>query len=173
MVMITRRKLMVSAGLVGGGVLLGYAMAPFSTIDRARKLAGGDDALLVTWVKITPDNRVTVIVPHSEMGQGVHTAMPMMLAEELDADWALVSMEQAPADMAFANGALAKGYLGAADPSVPKFLSGLTDFSSRKIAEFMNLQLTGGSTSVRFTGVVGMRHAGAAARWMLIQAAAK
>ena len=171
MVMITRRKLMVSAALAGGGVLLGYAMAPFSTIDRARKLAAGDGALLVTWVKITPDNRVTVIVPHSEMGQGVHTAMPMMLAEELDADWALVSMEQAPADMAFANGPLAKGYLSG-DASIPKFLSGLTDFGGRKIAEFMNMQMTGGSTAVRFTGVVGMRRAGAAARWMLIQAAA-
>ncbi len=171
MVMITRRKLMVSAGLVGGGVLLGYAMAPFSTIGRARKLAAGDGALLVTWVRITPDNRVTVIVPHSEMGQGVHTAMPMMLAEELDADWALVGMEQAPADMAFANGPLAKGYLSG-DRSIPKFLAGVTDFGGRKIAEFMNMQMTGGSTAVRFTGVVGMRRAGAAARWMLIQAAA-
>ncbi|MFZ5932115.1 MAG: molybdopterin cofactor-binding domain-containing protein [Pseudomonadota bacterium] len=171
MVMITRRKLMVGAALAGGGVLLGYAMAPFSTIDRARKLAAGDGALLVTWVKITPDNRVTVIVPHSEMGQGVHTAMPMMLAEELDADWTLVSMEQAPADMAFANGPLAKGYLSG-DASIPKFLSGLTDFGGRKIAEFMNMQMTGGSTAVRFTGVFGMRRAGAAARWMLIQAAA-
>ena len=171
MVMITRRKLMVGAALAGGGVLLGYAMAPFSTLDRARKLAAGDGALLVTWVKITPDNRVTVIVPHSEMGQGVHTAMPMMLAEELDADWTLVSMEQAPADMAFVNGPLAKGYLSG-DASIPKFLSGLTDFGGRKIAEFMNMQMTGGSTAVRFTGVVGMRRAGAAARWMLVQAAA-
>ncbi len=173
MVMITRRKLMVSAALAGGGVLIGYAMAPFSTLERARKLASDDAAMLVTWVKISPDNKVTVIVPHSEMGQGVHTAMPMMLAEELDADWALVSMEQAPADLAFANGALAKGYLGAADPSIPKFLTGLTDFGGRKAAEFMNIQVTGGSTAVRFTGVVGMRRAGAAARWMLVQAAAK
>ncbi len=173
MVMITRRKLMVSAALAGGGVLIGYAMAPFSTLERARKLASDDAEMLVTWVKISPDNKVTVIVPHSEMGQGVHTAMPMMLAEELDADWALVSMEQAPADLAFANGALAKGYLGAADPSIPKFLTGLTDFGGRKAAEFMNIQVTGGSTAVRFTGVVGMRRAGAAARWMLVQAAAK
>ncbi|MEQ1888865.1 MAG: hypothetical protein ABL951_06750, partial [Alphaproteobacteria bacterium] len=70
MVMFTRRKLMVGAGLAGGGVLLGFALAPFSTLDRARKLVSGDGALLVTWVRITPDNRVTVIVPHSEMGQG-------------------------------------------------------------------------------------------------------
>ncbi len=173
MVNITRRKLIVSTGLIGGGVLIGYALAPFSTIERARKLATGDGgALLVTWVKITPDNIVTIIVPHSEMGQGVHTAMPMMLAEELDANWDLVRMEQAPADMAFANGALAKGFLSSG-ASFPKFLTGVTDFGARKIAEFMNLQITGGSTAVRYTGVFGLRHAGAAARWMLIQAAAK
>ena len=173
MVMLTRRKFMVSAALAGGGILIGYALSPFSTLERARKLAGQDGgSLLRTWVKIAPDNRITVIVPHSEMGQGVHTAMPMMLAEEMDADWDLISMEQAPADMAFANGALAKGYLSDG-VSVPEFLTGVTDFAGRKIAEFMSLQATGGSTSVRFTGVVGMRQAGAAARWMLIQAAAQ
>lgn len=173
MVKVTRRKLMVGAVLAGGGILLGYAMAPFSTIGRARKLASGDGALLRTWVRITPDNRVTVIVPHSEMGQGVLTAMGMMLAEELDADWALVGIEQAPADMAFANGALVKGFFGMADPSIPKFLSGVTDFAGRKAAEFNNLQVTGGSTAVRFTGDLAMRPAGAAARWMLVRAAAK
>ena len=172
MVQISRRKFMVGTALAGGGILLGYALAPFSTLDRARQLAGDDAAMLRTWVKIMPDNRVTVIVPHSEMGQGVLTAMGMMLAEELDADWTLVSLEQAPADMAFANGALAKGYLSDG-VSVPKFLSGVTDFAGRKVAEFMNLQVTGGSTAVRFTGIAGMRPAGAAARWMLIQAAAK
>lgn len=173
MVTLTRRKFVVSAALAGGGILIGYALSPFSTLERARKLAGQDGGtLLRTWVKIAPDNRITVIVPHSEMGQGVHTAMPMMLAEEMDADWDLVTMEQAPADMAFANGALAKGYLSDG-VSVPEFLSGITDFAGRKAAEFMNVQSTGGSTSVRFTGVVGMRRAGAAARWMLIQAAAR
>jgi len=127
--------------------------------------------MLSTWLRIAPDNTVTVIVPHSEMGQGTQTAMPMMLAEELDADWSLVRMEQAPADMAFANGSLAREYLRG-DRSIPSWMSGTVDFGMRKVAEYMNLQLTGGSTAVRFTGVRGMRVAGAAARWMLIKAAA-
>ena len=98
--------------MAGGGLLLGYALAPFSNLKRARSLgAEGDEILLLTWVKLAPDGTVTVIVPHSEMGQGVHTSLPMMLAEELDADWSQVRMEQAPADPAFANGALARGYL--------------------------------------------------------------
>src|SRR5262249_30392742 len=88
-----------------------------------------------------------------------------------DADWSQVRMEQAPADHAFANGALARGYL-LGDYEIPSSLSGATDFATRKIAEFLNAQITGGSLSVRATGTAGMRRTGAAARWMLIRAAA-
>jgi isoquinoline 1-oxidoreductase beta subunit len=171
-VALTRRAFIVGGTLAGGGLLLGYALSPLSNLKRARSLgAAGDEVLLTTWVKIAPDDTVTVIVPHSEMGQGVHTSLPMMLAEELDADWSHVRMEQAPADPAFANGALARGYL-LGDYEIPASLSGATDFALRKVAEFKNLQITGGSLSVRATGVAGMRRTGAAARWMLVQAAA-
>jgi len=169
---LTRRAFIVGGTLAGGGLLLGYALSPFSNLKRASSLgATGDEVLLTTWVKIAPDDTVTVIVPHSEMGQGIHTSLPMMLAEELDADWSRVRMEQAPADPAFANGALARGYL-LGEYEIPASLSGTTDFAMRKVAEFMNLQITGGSLSVRATGVAGMRRTGAAARWMLLQAAA-
>ena len=169
---LTRRAFIVGGTLAGGGLLLGYVLSPFSSLNRARKLgASGNEVLLTTWVKIAPDDTVTVIVPHSEMGQGVHTSLPMMLAEELDADWSHVRMEQAPADQAFANGALARGYL-LGDWDIPAVLSGTADFTMRKAAEFLNAQITGGSLSVRATGVEGMRRTGAAARWMLVQAAA-
>lgn len=55
------------------------------------------------WLRITADNRVTVVCGSSEMGQGVLTAIPQLMAEELDADWAQVSVEQAPVSQAFAN----------------------------------------------------------------------
>jgi isoquinoline 1-oxidoreductase subunit beta len=169
---LTRRAFIVGGSLAGGGLLLGYALGPFSNLKRARSLAAaGDEVLLTTWVKIAPDGTVTVIVPHSEMGQGVHTSLPMMLAEELDADWSQVRMEQAPADPAFANGALARGYV-LGEYEIPASLSGATDFAMRKIAELKHLQITGGSLSVRATGIAGMRRTGAAARWMLVQAAA-
>ena len=168
------RRLMIFGGVAaaGGGLAIGYGLLPYSTLERARGLASKGEAMLAAWVRIAPDNTVTVIVPHSEMGQGVHTSLPMMLAEELDADWSLVRMEQAPADMAFANAGLARGYLRG-DASIPSWLSGTADFGFRKISEFMNLQITGGSTSVRFTGVDGMRRTGAAARAMLVKAAAQ
>lgn len=170
--MVSRRLVIFGGVAAAGGLAVGYALMPFQTVDRARGLIAKEGSTpLSAWVRIGTDNSVTVIVPHSEMGQGVHTSMPMMLAEELDADWSLVRMEQAPPDMAFANGALAREYLRG-DMSIPSWMSGTAEFGARKIAEYMNLQITGGSTAVRMTGVRGMRIAGAAARWMLVKAAA-
>jgi isoquinoline 1-oxidoreductase beta subunit len=171
MARITRRSFIIGGTLAGGGLVL-YALTPFSSLPRARSLAAGNDTLLQTFVKIATDGTVTVIVPHSEMGQGVQTALAMMLAEELDADWSQVRAEQAPADQAFANWALARGYLRG-DHEIPAALSGMADFAARKAAEGLHAQITGGSLSVRATGVDGMRRTGAAARWMLIQAAAR
>lgn len=170
--MISRRFVIFSGIAAAGGLAVGYALTPFSTLERAAQLVAKEGAAsLGAWVRIGSDNSVTVVVPHSEMGQGVHTALPMMLAEELDADWSLVSMEQAPPDMAFANGAMVREYLRG-DMSIPGWMSGVTEFGSRKIAELTHLQITGGSTAVRYTGVRAMRVAGAAARRMLIKAAA-
>ncbi len=104
------------------------------------------------------------------MGQGIHTSLSMMAADELDAAWEDVNIEQAPAIDLFANGDLVKGFAG--EFGVPSFLMGLVNVSSFAVAELMNLQTTGGSTSIRYTGEYAMRTAGAAAREMLITAAA-
>ncbi len=55
------------------------------------------------WLRITPDNKVTVICGSAEMGQGVLTSIPMLVAEDLDADWKLVAVQQAPVDKAYNN----------------------------------------------------------------------
>ena len=78
------RRLMIFGGVAaaGGGLAIGYGLLPYETIDRARKIGGKDgETMLAAWVRIGTDNSVTVIVPHSEMGQGVHTSLPMMLAD--------------------------------------------------------------------------------------------
>jgi isoquinoline 1-oxidoreductase subunit beta len=168
----TRRQLLIGGTVVGGGMLLGYATLGSSRPERAQALAAGEgEHFTTTWLKIDPDNKVTVYVPHSEMGQGVHTSMPMMAADEMEADWDLVQMVQAPADDVWANGPLGKGYILGATP-IPSILTGVVDASFFKIAEMAVGQITGGSTSVRFTGQYGMRVAGAAAKEMLIRAAA-
>ncbi|MBX3494475.1 MAG: molybdopterin-dependent oxidoreductase, partial [Parvibaculum sp.] len=87
----TRRQLLVAGGLAGGGLLLGVAVSGPSRRGLADKLAAeGGERFVTTWLKISPDNIVTVYVPHSDMGQGPITALAMMAAEELEADWSLV-----------------------------------------------------------------------------------
>ncbi len=169
----TRRAVIATGGLVGGGLVLGLggiAFAPNRIGIRPEDEKG--PARLTTWLKIAPDNTITVIVPHCEMGQGVHTALPMMLAEELDADWKHVRVEEAPAEALYANGYLVRAFVPAL-ADVPKFMERFVDWGTYRLTRLMDLQVTGGSSSVRGTGFLGMRVAGGAARAMLIEAAAK
>ena len=167
---LTRRRFLLGTTAIGGGLLIGYAATRPSKHAIANRQAAADERFLTTWLRITPDNIVTVIVPHSEMGQGVLTSLPMMAADEMDADWNLVKVEQAPATDLFANGILVKGFAGSLI-SIPKILDPLAESAAMKLAEVMNMQITGGSSSVRFTGEQGMRVAGASAKEMLLQAA--
>jgi isoquinoline 1-oxidoreductase beta subunit len=167
------RRGFISAGVVGGGALLvGVALRPGHRAPQLAHLVAGEGETLVnTWVKIGTDNRVTAIVPHSEMGQGAQTVLAQMLADELDANWEDVGFQEAPAADEYANWALVKGYaLGGA--KVPGVLVGSADGLFMQVADAMHMQVTGGSLSIRSTGVAGMRVAGAAARQMLIEAAA-
>jgi isoquinoline 1-oxidoreductase subunit beta len=167
---ITRRAFLATAGLIGGGLVVGVAVAPNRLTYGLADKEG--ERSLNTWVKITPDNRVTILVPHAEMGQGAQTALAMMLAEEMEADWSLVSVEQAPAASEYANHQLARAYLAGAI-TVPDYLERAVDFSCFKLAQMMDFQVTGGSTAVGFTGEWGMRRAGASAKEMLLEAASR
>jgi isoquinoline 1-oxidoreductase beta subunit len=172
----TRRAFIASGTLVGGGLLVGVgvgvAIRPgHRTPELAKIVESGDEVLVNAWVKILPDNSIKVIVPHSEMGQGVHTALPMMLADEMDADWSTVSMEQAPAHPEYATFHLARHVI--LPGKVPGIVEDTLTGVFLKASEIMSLQITGGSFSVRSTGQLGMRTAGAAAREMLINAAAE
>ena len=111
------------------------------------------------------DETVTVFVPRAEMGQGVYTSLPMLAADELDVDLAMVRVEAAPVGKVYVNYAL---FL----PEVPRADSTTGDRAERWLARtFLGWQTTGGSTSVRDAWRT-MRVAGAAARHMLIGAAA-
>lgn len=168
------RRGFIAAGVLGGGVLaVGVGIREG---HRAPKLAGmmtdDSETLVNVWVKLAPDNTITAIVPHSEMGQGVFTSMTQMLADEMDADWEKVTFEQAPAHEGYANYPLGREFL-MGDAKVPGFVQDSLNGGFLRIAQSMGLQITGGSTAVRFTGMGGMRIAGAAAREMIVKAAAK
>ena len=131
----SRRDFLKAGALAGSGLVIGFTLP----VTGRRAHAAGDfrpNAFL----RVDASGNVTVVCGLSEMGQGVLTAIPMLVAEELDADWTRVRVEQAPADKAYIN---------------PVF----------------GMQGTGGSTSV-MGHWEPMRKAGAAAREMLITAAA-
>lgn len=89
------RRLLLKAALAGGSVV--FSLTP---AGRALAAAAGDAAKLNTYVKIAPDNVVTIMAQNPEIGQGVKTSIPMLVAEELDVDWSQVRVEQAIADEA-------------------------------------------------------------------------
>jgi len=169
---ITRRTLLGAGALVGGGLVLGITLSPNRLRIESDSVLGDGEGSLNTWVKIGPDNTVTLITPHSELGQGSNTALAMMLAEEMDADWDRVDYMPAPALPEYVNTGLGKGYL-MGDINIPEFLTPMVDFTLYQIGVAMGLQITGGSTAIQFTGEHGIRRAGAAARAMLVEAAAK
>lgn len=168
------RRLLILGGLaVGGGVAIGAGLSPFSRIDEQRRLAGRPgETVLVSALRIAPDDTLTVIYPHADMGVGNGTALAQIVADELDADWDRVRIERAPAELAFANGALGQAFLRG-ENEIPAPMAGFAWLVTRRIAEEMRLQITGGSTAIPLTGMEGMRHAGASARYMLTRAAAR
>ena len=169
----TRRAFIGAGVLAGGTVIFGIAIRPGNRSSKVADLiADKDETVMNVWLKIAPDNTITAIIPHSEMGQGVHTALAMMLAEELDADWSKMKFMEAPADKEYANFAIAKGFI-AGRKDFPKFLDETVNGVFLTAVKALNLQITGGSGSVRFTGQYAMREAGAAAKSMLLQAAAE
>lgn len=169
--MVRRAFLVGSALLVGGGVF-GVYWGDSSARARAKALTEtGNDHNFASWMKIAEDDTVTVYSPHIDFGQGTHTALGQMLADELDADWSKVRVEQAPADTAFANTPLGKGFL-AEMSGAPGVINALPGALIAMIARSLPLQITGGSSAVRYTGQVGMRIVGAAVRLALIDEAA-
>jgi isoquinoline 1-oxidoreductase beta subunit len=89
----SRRAFLKASAVAGGGLLLTVAL------PRLSQAAGeGAGATLNAYVRVTPDNTITITSKEPEIGQGIMTSLPMVVAEELDADWKQVRIEQALAD---------------------------------------------------------------------------
>ncbi len=167
----TRRAFIGAGTITGGGFLLG--VAGFTLAPGRHTLVSadaGEQGQLTTWITVTPDNLVTVLIPHCEMGQGTPTALAMMAAEEMEADWSLVRVQEAPALDEYANGYIIRTLGG---DYIPAVMARGVDYGAFKIAQWFGFQVTGGSTAVRSTGEYGMRVAGAAAKEMLLEAGAR
>lgn len=98
----SRRDVVVASAVVGGSLLVGCS--PADIMSAGSKVEVG---AFGPFIKIAPDGVVTVISKHIEFGQGNHAGLAAIVAEELDADWTRVQVEQAPANAKlYANGAL-------------------------------------------------------------------
>jgi isoquinoline 1-oxidoreductase subunit beta len=141
---LTRREFLKITTLAGGGLTLGIVLPGCGSHPTAGAATG---PLVMPFVRIAPDNTVTVICKHLEAGQGVWTGLPAIVAEELDAAWDQVRVENAPAE-------------------VPTY----QNLAFAPIG--VHAQFTGGSTAVA-NSWQQLREAGATARAMLIAAAAQ
>jgi len=140
-----RRRFLAVSLSASGALLIGIRLADAEDGEVPPELLGDDLTQLGPFVRIERDNRVVIGARGCEIGQGVMTALPMLIAEELDVDWSQVRVIQLP-----------YGYVE-------------TDQgASNKYGD----QGAGGSTSVR-DGWKELREAGATARWLLVQAAAR
>lgn len=167
---IARRTFLLGSVAVVGGVAFGYwkYKQPYGNpLDD--RLADGE-ASLTPYVKVA-SNGITIVTPRAEMGQGVHTTLAAMVAEELDVELDAVKVEHGPASFAYYNGALleeAVPFLPTDHGMLAETMRGFTKVP----AKFLALQITGGSSTTP-DGFVKMRKAGAAARTVLVQAAAQ
>ncbi len=127
-----------------------------------------DETVINAWLKVGADGRVVVVVPQAEMGQGVYTALPQIIAEELGAAWESISVEPAPIHPVYAN----KLVMQEGAEVLPGFARGIARWAMSELAERLALQVTGGSTSVR-AFYTSLRLAGATARTMLCMAAGR
>ncbi len=168
------RRAFIGAGVVAGGALVvGVAVRPGNPTDELKPIlaSGEGEELLNAWVKVGTDNAITAIIPHVEMGQGAFTALAQMLADEMDADWANVRILEAPAIDQYVSDSIGREFI-APNLEVPEILEPTVAGGFLELVQAMGLQITGGSFSVRGTGQRAMRTAGAAAREMLVAAAA-
>ncbi len=91
---ISRREFISSGVAAGAGLVIGFYL-PHGSGSHTKSFSPN------AYLRIAPDNKVTIVVARSEMGQGVRTALPMILAEELEADWKQIEIEQAGASTLF------------------------------------------------------------------------
>lgn len=139
---ISRRGFLKGSALLGSGLVVAFVLPGAHRFAMGAENQGEVFAPNA-FLRIGNDNSVTVLLGHSEMGQGIWTGLTMLIAEELDADWSKIRVEHSPASAA--------------------------DYG---LAAFGGMQITGGSTST-WMEFDRYRQAGAAARLMLIDAAAR
>lgn len=98
---LNRRSFLKSTATVAGGLMIGFYLPNPSRLALAVETP--ETTTINAWLRISSDDRITILIAHSEMGQGVYTALPMLVAEELEADWNQIQIEMSPTDDTYKN----------------------------------------------------------------------
>lgn len=185
-----RRAWLLSAAGAAGALVIGWSVLPprsrlgSAGLQSPAPQAGRGESTGVAlngWIKILDDGSVVLAMPRSEMGQGVHTALAMLVAEELDVPLARVSLEQAGSDSIYGNVAMLvaslpfhpmerDAYSEEGAPQVPPVKIRVSEWLVGKVARELGINATGASSSVADAWEV-LRIAAATARASLLGAA--
>lgn len=165
---VTRRGLVTGAAL-GGGLLVAWWFLPRNYANPLEPASG--EHLFGAWIKIAEDGVVSVAVPQLEMGQGITTLIPQIVAQELGADWRQIAVEPAPVAAAYPNIPLAKKWIELWEPLADGLSDGLDDRLATRFARSQRFTATADGTSLAAYEAPA-REAAAAARAMLAQEAA-
>lgn len=173
-----RRTWILSALGASGALVVGWGVMPARSRMGSPELMlpEGGEVALNGWIKVATDGTVVLAMPRSEMGQGIHTALSMLVAEEMDLPLAKLRLQQAGPDTIYGNVVMLTSSLpfhpleseGVAKPTKVK----LGEWFVGKIARELGINATGGSSSVA-DAWVPLRTAAAAARAALLESAAK
>ncbi len=166
-----RRFLLGGLGLTGALVVGWGLMPPRQRLDADPPEDIAGRVPLNGWVLVSRDNRITVMLAKSEMGQGVMTALPMLVAEELDVPLSMIDVRQAPMRKIYGDTTMASDGLPF-HPEDDSWLKRSLQWMTAKAMREVGLIVTGGSSSVKDSWLP-MREAGAAARARLVAAAAR
>lgn len=166
---LTRRSVLTGSA-IGGGLLIAWSLVPRS-YDSPIEPGRGETAF-DAWLKIADDGVITVAVPQLEMGQGITTLLPQIVAMELGADWRQVGVEPAPVSGAYANAPLAARWSPLWRPTMAALADEPDDMLLRRWAEDNRFTATAEGTSLA-AFEMPCREAAAAARAMLQMAAAE
>ncbi|GAB5480759.1 MAG: xanthine dehydrogenase family protein molybdopterin-binding subunit [Parasphingorhabdus sp.] len=167
----TRRNFLIGGG-TAAGLIVAWAIWPRAYEPNIS--AAENEEIFGAYLKISNEGQITVVVPQSEMGQGVYTVLPQILADELGADWRTIAVEPAPINPLYANNFLAQQW---AETLLPPGAAKLTEeeaasWAAKNIATRNDFIVTADSSSVPAYSD-SFREAGAAARILLSKAAAE
>ena len=165
---LTRRRVLAGAA-VGGGLIVAWSLMPRS-FDNPLSPGNGEIAF-DAWLKIAADGVVTVAVPQLEMGQGVTTLLPQIVAMELGADWRQIAVEPAPVSGGYANFPLAARWTSLRQPFAAAFENEPDDLLLKRWAQDNRFTATAEGTTLA-AYEMPCREAAASARALLAMAAA-